>query len=254
MDIVKCSWSGGKDSTCAVHLHLLRGDRVKGVCYIPMFTQDIPLIFKNHYEFILKTADRFRGMGAEIQIVSGMTYYDCVTHICTKGYRKGHLYGFPCPINGKCSFKVYSKLKAINNADVGAFDYEDIGIAYDEVKRQAQLSENKRSILCEEKVTEAMAKSHCIRNELLSPHYDDHNRDGCILCYNAKATERIRWFKEYPQAFPLLMELQEMVKCEMENGIIPHTHTPLRDHKWFIDEDRQLSFFYDPMAVRYIIN
>ena len=74
MAIVKVMWSGGKDSTATVLLHLQRGDKVKAVCYIPMFTEEIPLILKDHYEFILKTADYFRSKGADVYIVSGMTY------------------------------------------------------------------------------------------------------------------------------------------------------------------------------------
>ena len=61
-DVVKVSWSGGKDSTCALMKHLERGDTVKAVCYIPMFTDTIPLLLKDHYEFILRTADKFRSM------------------------------------------------------------------------------------------------------------------------------------------------------------------------------------------------
>ena len=34
---VKVSWSGGKDSTCSVLLHLQAGYKVKVVNYIPMF-------------------------------------------------------------------------------------------------------------------------------------------------------------------------------------------------------------------------
>ena len=60
IETVKASWSGGKDSTCAVSMHINRGHFVKAVCYIPMFTQTIPLILKDHYEFILDTADRFK--------------------------------------------------------------------------------------------------------------------------------------------------------------------------------------------------
>lgn len=89
MAIVKVSWSGGKDSTAAVLLHLKRGDMVKAVCYIPMFTNKIPLILKDHYEFILNTADYFRSLGAEVWIVSGMTYYDYVLHRATRGKHKG---------------------------------------------------------------------------------------------------------------------------------------------------------------------
>lgn len=60
---VKVSWSGGKDSTCAVLLHLEAGHKVKAVNYTPMFTEEIPLLLKDHYEFIQKTAERFRDWG-----------------------------------------------------------------------------------------------------------------------------------------------------------------------------------------------
>ena len=53
MDIVKVNWSGGKDSTCSALLHIKRGDKVKIVSYIPMFTDEIPLILKDHYNFIM---------------------------------------------------------------------------------------------------------------------------------------------------------------------------------------------------------
>lgn len=44
-DVVKVSWSGGKDSTCALDLHLERGDKVIAVNYTPMLTDTIPLLF-----------------------------------------------------------------------------------------------------------------------------------------------------------------------------------------------------------------
>lgn len=69
-EVVKVSWSGGKDSTCAVLIHLALGHIVKAVNYTPMFTEEIPLILKDHYEFIQKTAERFRDMGAEVYMVN----------------------------------------------------------------------------------------------------------------------------------------------------------------------------------------
>lgn len=43
MDVVKLSWSGGKDSTASLLTHLELGDVVKAVYYIPYLTPDIPL-------------------------------------------------------------------------------------------------------------------------------------------------------------------------------------------------------------------
>ena len=236
-DIVKVNWSGGKDSTCATMLHLNRGDTVKVVCYIPMFTDTIPLLLKDHYQFILGTAERFRSLGADVHIVSGMTYWDLVTHRKTKGKNKGMIMGFPPPITGMCTFKGYSKKLALDKCNVGYYDYQDIGIAADEINRLGQLTETKRSILAESGYTEKDATNYCRRNELLSPHYTYDTRDGCALCYNAKPSRREAWYKDYPEARGLLIELQNIVKKECP----PH-HTPLRNGEWFIDTD-QITFF-----------
>ena len=60
--VVKICWSGGKDSTCAVMKHLEAGHICKIVCYIPMFTETIPLLLKIHYDFIMRTADYFKSL------------------------------------------------------------------------------------------------------------------------------------------------------------------------------------------------
>lgn len=230
MDIVKVGWSGGKDSTCATHKRILRGDKVKAVCYVPMFTEEIPLVLKSHYEYINNTANLFRSMGAEVYIVSGITYWDYCTHIAKSGKHKGKMFGFPCFKTSQCGFKRDSKLPALNKIDVGEYDYEDIGIAYDEIKRHGQLNEKKRSILVEEQITEFEALQYCIKNNILSPNYATKKRDGCTLCPNAKEKERQEWYKDYPQAVPLLMELQRIVNQHRPEN------KPLRENKWFIPE------------------
>lgn len=238
-DIVKVSWSGGKDSTCAVDLHLERGDYVKAVCYVPMFTDKIPLILKKHHDFILKTADFFRSKGAEVNIIHGQTYWDYVTRVATRGKYKGKIYGFPCPQNGRCGFKRDSKQKACESFNVGYYDYESIGIAIDEVSRQNQLLGNKkRSILCEMGYTELMATRRCIEKGLYSPHYSTLKRDGCVLCYNAPPCAREMWFLDYPEARELVIQLQDIVKEQRPD------RPPLRNYEYFIETDViQLSIF-----------
>lgn len=226
---VKVSWSGGKDSTCAVLLHLRDGHKVKVVNYTPMFTDEIPLLLKEHYEFIQKTAERFRDWGAEVYMVTGMTYYDFVLRRKTKGPDKGGIMGFPCFIPRMCKFKNFSKEKALNNVDVGYYGYEDVGIAYDEKERQSQLNEKLRSILVEYEITEQQAMEICKHCALLSPLYEHYKRDGCALCPNAPRREREQWFREFPEAAPIVKELQDKVKAEK-----PENHTPLRNHEWFL--------------------
>lgn len=228
-DSVKVSWSGGKDSTAALLLHLHAGHKVKAVCYVPMFDDQIPLIEKAHYEFIVQTADRFRQMGADVQLVSGMTYFDFVTHVITRGKNKGKIMGFPPYITGMCSFRVYSKHKALNNAQLGTFDYEDIGIAFDEKKRHGQLTASKRSILVERQVTESDAYWICLEEGMLSPTYKQGNkRDGCALCPHAPQARRERWFSDYPAVLPKLAYLQQVVQEQRPE------HPPLRGGLYFI--------------------
>ncbi len=227
-DIVKVSWSGGKDSTCAVMKHLELGHTVKAVCYIPMFTDTIPLITKAHYGFIMRTADKFKSLGVEIHLVHGLTYFDFVHRRSTQGKYKGRAFGFPPFQKGWCGFKRDSKLKALNGCDVGKYDYEDIGIAYDEVNRHNQLSVSKRSILYELKITEQQAILYCTEKHLLSPLYKMQKRDGCSLCPHARQSEREQWYKDYPEAVPILIGLQNFVKIERPGMY------PLRNHQWFI--------------------
>ena len=227
--IVKVGWSGGKDSTCAVMQHISQGHKVKAVCYVPMFTEDIPLIEKDHYEFILSIAELFRSLGADVNIVTGMTYYEYVIHRAKCGKFKGQVFGFPYICSGQCGFKRDSKLKAILTCNVGEYDYEDIGIAADETRRHNQLSEFKRSILAEMGITGGEAMAYCRDRGILSPHYARSNRDGCVLCPNAKDDEIRRWLDDYPQALPTLLFLQDYVKKER-----PDRDPPRRNYKWFV--------------------
>lgn len=235
-DVVKVGWSGGKDSSCAVMKHIQRGDKVKAVCYVPMFTREIPLILRDHHEFILRTADYFRSLGAEVFFADeGLTYYEYVIHPSLKGKHKGRIFGLPCIGIGMCGFKRDGKLRALRRCDVGYYDYEDIGIAIDEPARHGQLNNQLRSILCELRITGLQAKFFDLEHGILSPQYTyefgkKHNRDGCALCYNATERERKAWFRDYPEAIPLVIELQNIVKQKRPDN------RPLRNYKWFIDD------------------
>lgn len=250
-DIVKISWSGGKDSSCAAHLHLLQGDKCIIVCYIPMFTEKIPLLLKNHYDFILSTADRFIKMGARVFFVHGESYFNFVHRKRIQGKRKGIFFGFPSFVRQHCAFRLYSKIKALNAVDKEKsllYDYEDIGIAIDEKQRLHQLNERKRSILVERFFTEKMAFDYCRKNSLLSPHYEEFKRDGCVLCPQASSKLRVRWFQEYPEAMEIVLYLQDFVRAELPGQY------PLREKRWFIEEDFQIGFFDNIGELRYLIN
>ena len=230
-DIVKVNWSGGKDSTAAALLHLERGHDVSMVCYVPMFDDEIPLITKRHFEFILDAKARFEAMGALVLLVHGLTYCGYVLHVSQKGKFKGQIFGFPWYGRGQCGFKRDSKLKALAFADsvIGSYDYEDVGIAYDEPERFGVLSPSKRSILVENKYTEPDCVLLTISRNLYSPHYQDNRRDGCVLCCNSSPEERASWLADYPQAKDRLLFLERVVKEERPD------RPPLRNYKYFSD-------------------
>lgn len=227
--IVKIGWSGGKDSTCAVYKYLERGDIVKAVCYIPRFTKEIPLINIEHYEFIVRQAEIFKKLGAQIFFAEGITYSDYCLSIAKSGKFKGQVKGYPY-INA-CGFRRDSKIKAVYNCDVGDFDYLDLAIAFDEKDRQWQLNSYVRSILVEEEITENMAKNFCIERNAYSSHYKYSGRDGCALCFNAKPLEREIWFNDYPTAKMLVFDLQEKLKPLLQNR---KNEYPLRKYSYFL--------------------
>ena len=230
-DVVKVCWSGGKDSTASALLHLERGDLVSLVCYVPMFDDSIPLISKDHYEFIISAKSFFEELGANVFLVHGLSYVDYVLHVSQKGKFKGQIFGFPTVGRGQCGFKRDSKLKALAAADrlVGWYDYEDIGIAFDEVDRFGQLSDLRRSILVEHRMTEADCLKFVSDRNLLSPHYRSNARDGCSLCCNSSVSERASWLSDFPEALPKLFELEHIVRSERPD------RPPLRNYKYFSD-------------------
>lgn len=118
-DTVKINWSGGKDSTAACYLHLAAGHECKIVYYVPMFDDEIPLILKDHYEFILRQAEEWKRLGAEVFRAEGISFWDYCHKITKVGKHKGMYFGFPLMRNnGMCSFKVYSKTYSLNKLTV----------------------------------------------------------------------------------------------------------------------------------------
>ena len=225
-------WSGGKNSTRAVIEYHNRGYKVTALCYIPMFTDLIPLIDKEHYEFILKTAEYFRSLGILVEFVKGITYYDWFSCILKKGKYKGKVQGLPCFMRGHCGFAKDSKIKSINkffNVNSDKYSIIDIGLCADEYDRK-KLKGKERSILQEFGILDRDCFYWCRDNNLLSPRYARSGRDGCLLCPQAKSFERVLFFQQYPEAFDLVLQLQRLQKDKCP-------HYPLRGKHWFIENE-----------------
>lgn len=228
MAVVKLNWSGGKDSTASFLLHYGRNDVVKAVYYIPMLTEAIPLITKKHYAFIENFIERYSGASAEFIRANGVTYWEHVHHIKTRGKDKGNIRGIGLG-RGFCVFRDRSKVKALESVDVGFYEYTDIGIAADETRRLQQLDGvRKRSILAELGVTEQDAFEICKHCGCLSPTYQGSFRDGCVICFNAHDDRLKEWARDYPQGVEILRDIENL--CTGPNDVIYRDGSKWTDH------------------------
>lgn len=211
MDVVKQNWSGGKDSTAALILHGMQGDKIKAVYYIPYLVDGIPLITKKQMDFMERAQLKFTTLfDCNFFRARGITYYDHVTHVKTRGPNKGSIVGIGLGL-GFCAFRNRSKIQALNTCNVGYYDYQDIAIASDETKRINQLNSDKRSILAESNLTERDAFTICRLYGVLSPLYENGaSRDGCVICPNSRDDRLKEWARDYPRGVEILREIESL--------------------------------------------
>lgn len=184
----KICCSGGKDSVASVvlwyiyHKDLISQTEV--IFYEPMFDETISGLLDEQYTHIYNKVIPWCNLhGFKTTVLkSKHTYIEYFTHIVTRSKcaeRNGKMAGGL--ISGLCSM-TNDKQITLRGYNKTALDI--VGIAYDEPKRYARLSEKQYSILWEHQITESMAKDICKSWDLLSPHYDKNSRDGCWFCPN----------------------------------------------------------------------
>lgn len=182
----KICCSGGKDSVASVILwYIYHKDLISQteiVFYEPMFDDTVSGLLDKQYRHIHNTlVPQFTKWGFKCTILRSMhAYVDYFTHIVTRSKvseRNGKMSG--ALIAGLCKMTT-DKQYTLSHYNKNAIDV--VGIAYDEPKRYARLSEKQYSILWEHQITESMAKDICKSWNLLSPHYDENGRDGCWFC------------------------------------------------------------------------
>ena len=126
-----------------------------------------------------------------------------------KGKRVGEIYGFPLLIGAWCNsrlkLQVIAKHLVALKKQYNVIQY--IGIASDEEDR-IKAKENVIYPLVDLGITEEMAKNICIDNNLYSPLYtSDIHRDGCWFCNKASIKSLMDVYKNYPDYWNLLLEL-----------------------------------------------
>ncbi len=134
---------------------------------------------------------------------------------CRRGGRHaGKIYGFP--LGGKCFINRDCKIAPIRKylaeiaggplrAKTNIVQY--VGIAADEPRRLAKLTENRMSLLAKYGYTEQMAKWLCAAHGLLSPIYTTGTRGGCWFCPNCKIQHFVNLRRNHPELWAELVEL-----------------------------------------------
>lgn len=130
------------------------------------------------------------------------------------GENAGKIYGFP--LGGKCFINRDCKVAPIRKylaeiaggplrAKTNIVQY--IGIAADEPRRLAKLTENRMSLLAKYGYTEQMAKQLCATHGLLSPIYTTGTRGGCWFFPNCKIQHFVNLRRNHPELWAELVEL-----------------------------------------------
>lgn len=229
------TWSGGKDSTLAAFLHLVRGDEVIMVCAIPYFTDDIPLLPRENIDFIYEKKYYFEKLGAKVYIIQGMNYVDYCLKPLTRGPFKGLCAGYPLFMPGKCGFMREAKKNPVDNFVKNISSDYVFSISYTADENKRVLRGGAVSLLRELGYTQDKVYKDARELNLLSPHYENATRDGCLLCPNGKCSERYKFFNQYNGTFDMLYDLQEKI-FQQRSDIYP-----LRGKHFFIEDSKFIS-------------
>ena len=240
-----CSCSGGKDSIATVILAHEHNEPLDLIVFAEvMFDDNISGELPEHIDFIQNKAfPLFESWGYETKIVRGeKTYMSCFEHIATKGKRIGETTGFPmvgrCVINSRCKVRPMQKFfKKIGE------NIQYVGIAADEPKRLAGLTDGKISLLNKYGYTQQMAKELCGKYDLVSPMYQYAKRGGCFFCPNAREAELRHLRTNHRELWDRLLELETRPNLigDMWNTL---TKTRINDiEQGFLFEESQMTLF-----------
>lgn len=192
------SWSGGKDSTASIVLEHMHRERLgippsKVVMAEVMFDNERGITgeYPDHMEWVYtKAKPLLESWGHEVVIKrSEKDYISLFRHVVQnskKADRNGKKSGFPlggaCVINDRCKMET---IRAINRENQGAVHI--VGIAADEKKRLARLSDMKISLLDRLGVTEEETHDIVKPFGLLSPSYAHTRRGGMLVLHESAA-------------------------------------------------------------------
>ena len=179
--IASCSF--GKDSIATILLALEHDEPLDRVVFSEVMfdhARNISGEIPEHIGWIYDTAiPKLHDMGIHVDVVRAeRDYCYFFANAVGGGENAGKIYGFP--LGGKCFINRDCKVAPIRKylaeiaggplrAKTNIVQY--IGIAADEPRRLAKLTENRMSLLAKYGYTEQMAKQLCATHGLLSPIY-----------------------------------------------------------------------------------
>lgn len=237
--------SGGKDSVATAIIAKEKGEPLDAVAFCEvMFDEKTSGEHPLHIDFVHNKLRPFVEKELQVPFItlrSDVTYEKQFKHIVSRGPNKGKTAGFPVP--GMCAINRDCKVKPIRSFKKGLnIEREYIGIAADEPKRLARLSESKISLLAKYNYTEADAKKKCIEYGLLSPIYGISKRNGCYFCMNCKDNEFMWLMKNRPDLFNKLLTL-EREHPDTYRQCLTRTESPSQIKARLEVESLQISFF-----------
>ena len=202
------SLSGGKDSTAMLIRMLELGYQVDDIVFVDVrFNSKRGGELPEMYEYLDKIENY---IGRKItRIRSEWTFEDHFFRVYQHGKRKGNIYGFPFVLGAWCNDRL--KLKPIEDykKQYGKDYTFYVGIAADEPKRLAKMTENERSLLAEWGWTEQDCLDYLESKGLANPLYKKFKRTGCWFCPKQRLDSLRIIRKDYPDLWAELLRLDK---------------------------------------------
>ena len=182
-----------------------------------------------------------------------LTYEKIFYSTFKEGIYEGRMYGFPLRKGPWCNSRLKMKARS-QGCERGDISY--VGIAYDEKKRHKIINEKAVAPLVDFGIDEDLCGLHCKYEGILSPAYENANRDGCWFCHNQGVGQLRHLRKNYPQLWKLLLKWDKDSPAtfkadghtvhdydrrfeQEEQGFVPKDNT----FRWsMLDESRQIQW------------